>query len=158
VISAWDFAVAAWRRPGLEAICLELQDDHGQHPGLLLWRSWTQAEGLTVDAESLARAIQTARGWENAVLEPLRTVRRRLGVVNGSLSPMAQPVVREAILAAELAAERALLEALQTLTTDRGDTSGETLTLLVDLAEMWRPPAPMLLLARLSNALAGAAG
>ena len=76
--SAWAFALAAWRRPGVEAASLELQDAHGQLPALLLWRLWTLTEGRAVDAQGLATAVQVARDWEAGVLGPLRAVRRRL--------------------------------------------------------------------------------
>ena len=56
--SAWAFAVAAWRRPGVEATCLELQDAHGQLPALLLWRLWT------LEANVRARAFYERRGWQ----------------------------------------------------------------------------------------------
>jgi uncharacterized protein (TIGR02444 family) len=132
--TAWEFAVAAWRRPGVETTCLELQDIHGQCPALLLWRGWTLDEGRAVGPARLATAVGIARDWEDGALRPLRAVRERLAAHAG---------VRRKVLDAELEAEHALLDALGALATP-GASGGESppVQALADLAEAWRPPAP----------------
>ena len=152
--TAWAFAVAAWKRPGVEAICLELQDIHGQSPALLLWRCRTLEESRAVDPKSLAEAVQIAREWEGEALRPLRALSRRLTSTPASLAKAARAAVRRRVLDAELEAEHALLDALEVLETP-GVASGDIARLqaIIDLAEAWRPPAPVAALARLGQAL-----
>ena len=118
--SAWDFAMAAWRRPGLEAACLELQETHGQCVALLLWRLWAASEGREVDAAALDAALSLAREWEGRVLAPLRAVRKALREPMAGIDPTVLETLRRQILQAELDGERGLLVALEHLTSQRG--------------------------------------
>jgi uncharacterized protein (TIGR02444 family) len=159
--SAWAFAVAAWGQPGVEAICLELQDVHGQLPALLLWRLWTLEANRPVDPESLAAAIRAARDWEAAVLRPLRRIRRRLAsgapIARRHIGDQAWETVRRRVRDAELEAEHALFDALEVLESPTGTSTGEAaashLEGIMALAGAWRPPAPSSALARLIEAL-----
>jgi uncharacterized protein (TIGR02444 family) len=149
LISAWTFSVAAWKRPGVEATCLELQNVHGQCPALLLWRCWTLEEKRAVGPEQLTMAVAIARGWDSDVVRPLRAIRERL-----KRDGAARATVRRRILDAELEAEHALLDALEAVESPaapRGESA--PLQALIDLAEAWRPPAPSIALARLVAAL-----
>ena len=152
--SAWAFAVAAWRRPGVEAICLELQDDHGQSPALLLWRAWTLEENRGAGREILAKAVQIARAWEDDVVGDLRALRRRLAKPSAALAEAGREAVRRRVLEAELEAEHALLDALAALAAPTvGEGRITRIDALVDLAQAWRPPAPVAALGRLCEAL-----
>lgn len=152
--SAWAFAVAAWGRPGVEAICLELQDVHGQCPALLLWRLWTLNVSRAVDVDILDKALDAARYWEGEVLYPLRAVRRRLATPSPLLADARREAVRRRVQEAELEAEHALLDVLEALDVSAGDGGqASPLEALHDLAEAWRPPAPSGLLTRLVDAL-----
>jgi uncharacterized protein (TIGR02444 family) len=151
--SAWAFAVAAWGRPGVEAICLELQNAHGQLPALLLWRWWTLDENRAVGVASLARAIQTARDWDGAVLRPLRAIRQRLAASSSPAPEPAREAVRRLVLEAELEAEHALIDALETLGSSRGSDAPPRLAAMIEVAAAWCPPAPSEALARLCEAL-----
>jgi uncharacterized protein (TIGR02444 family) len=127
----WDYALAVWRRPGVEAASLALQDDHGQCIPLVLWRAWAAAEGrLIVD---LGEAIDAARAWEADVVAPLRGVRRRL---------KGEPVLRETVRAAELAAERHLLERLEALTPPSTGQCEDLPGVLSGLAFAWNAARP----------------
>ena len=143
--TAWEYAVAAWRRPGVEAVCLELQDIHGQCPALLLWRAWALDEGRALGPARLATAVEVARAWEDGALRPLRAVRDRLAAHAG---------VRRKVLEAELEAEHALLDALGALAAP-GAPGGESppVRALADLAQAWRPSAPPAALAALVETL-----
>ena len=155
--SAWAFAVAAWRRPGVEATCLELQDAHGQLPALLLWRLWTLEANHPVAPESLAAAIAAAREWDARVLGPLRVLRRRLAVSGAPIADKARAAVRRRVLDAELEAEHALIDALEALETPSEASARQgaesPLEALVELAGAWRSPPPSTALARLIEAL-----
>jgi uncharacterized protein (TIGR02444 family) len=154
--SAWAFAVDAWARPGVEAICLDLQNTHDQLPALLLWRCWTLVEDRPVDAGHLAKAVEIARTWESEVLGPLRALRQRLATTE-TIADVARASLRRRILEAELEAEHALLDALETLEIPKGPAWGAAadsrLEAMTRLAGLWRPPAPSAALGRLVEAL-----
>jgi uncharacterized protein (TIGR02444 family) len=105
-LSLWDDVGAVYARPGVEALCLALQDDHGQCVSFLLWAGWAAQAGRFPDGAGLDEAAALARTVEEAVLRPLRAARRGLK----HAGPGAAAAVA---LAAELDAERRLLEALE---------------------------------------------
>jgi uncharacterized protein (TIGR02444 family) len=157
-VSAWDFAVATWTRPGVDALCLALQDVHGQSVALLLWGLWTARRGAA-EAPDLAGAVRLARDWEAQILSPLRAVRRRLAGPSWPADGVAADLRRQ-LLAAELTAERALIEALEALApaaaghgADRpAPESGAAR--LIALAALWGPPVPAAPLGALAAAAA----
>jgi uncharacterized protein (TIGR02444 family) len=153
LITAWAFAAAAWGSPGVEAICLELQDVDGQCPALLLWRLWTLKDARAVDPDTLDKALHAARSWEDEVLAPLRAVRRRLAARSGLTPEAARTALRRKLLDAELEAEHALIDTLEALAPERLASPTSPLPALVALAQAWRPPAPVAALARLIEAL-----
>jgi uncharacterized protein (TIGR02444 family) len=111
-VSLWDWASAAYARDGVAEACLDLQDRHKQSVALLLWAVWARTE----DARLLARAAETARAWESAATLPLRDIRRALKTPHLPVGDEAREAVRAAAEDAELAAEKALLEALEAMT------------------------------------------
>lgn len=152
-MTLWRYATTTWGRPDVEAVCLDLQDAHGQSPPLLLWRLWAIAEGRSVDVALTEQAVAAARRWDNAVTGPLRAARRGL--------KSAMPAVAEAVRAelhgkvgvVELQAERALLDALGGLTPEPGGNADDRLSALVELAAIWGAPAPIATLRRLLQAV-----
>ena len=109
----WDWASQAYARPGVEALCLKLQDEHGQCVSYLLWAAWMAHRGSTVDQARLARAAAVARFWETTTLRRLRSYRRALK--HPAPRSYAERV-RKRILTEELATERLLLKGLEALT------------------------------------------
>lgn len=102
----WRFSLRLWARPGVERACLWLQERCGADVNLLLLCCWLASRGRTADARFLARAAGEVAPWRSEALEPLRRVRRRLGLaLRGVPRAWAAPV-RSRALAAELAAER----------------------------------------------------
>ncbi len=153
----WDFAARAWERPGVAALALALQTDHDQSVALLLWALWTAHDGRTADEAALAAAVRLAQAWDEGVIAPLRTVRRRLTAPLWPADREAAPV-RARVLAAELAAERALMEALEVLAPEGGVSPGpagvgEALARLGAVSALWRSPAPAERLAELAAAV-----
>jgi uncharacterized protein (TIGR02444 family) len=110
--SAWDWAVAAYAKPGVEEALLGLQDRHDQSVCLLLFAAWAADTGRKPDAEALEAAVDTARVYETTVLAPLRAIRRTLKAPVPDLEDAARLAIREQIKALELDAERRLLGAL----------------------------------------------
>ncbi len=107
----WNWAVDTYGRAGVAQAALALQDDHGQNAPLLLWAAFAR----TTDPEALAAAAALARTWEATAILPLRRVRRALKDPLPPTPDAAREALRGQVKAAELAAERCLLEALETI-------------------------------------------
>jgi uncharacterized protein (TIGR02444 family) len=147
-VSFWDWALAAYDRPGVAEACLTLQDDHGQQTAYLLWAAWAAPENAV-----LAQGAELARNWELSVLGPLRQSRRGLKPALPPVADAARLALRETVKAAELGAERLLMETLETLaagpapSTVRGDALNRA-------SQSWGEAAPDAALETLSQALA----
>jgi uncharacterized protein (TIGR02444 family) len=117
----WDFAVAVYGRPGVAAVCLDLQDRRGVDVPLLLWAAWLGRRGIGLDAARLEQAAAAVRPWRDEVVLTLRGLRRRLKSGPASAPGAATVGFREEIKALELRAERIQLD------------------MLAELAAAWRP-------------------
>jgi uncharacterized protein (TIGR02444 family) len=122
--SAWDWIVAAYERPGVAQCCLMLQDEHGQNTSLLLWAAWARP----TDPAVVRRAAQAARAWDETALSPLRAIRRALKAPLAPVADGAREGLREDVKAAELRAERILVETLERLGGASGAPAREAVT------------------------------
>ncbi|WGU39827.1 TIGR02444 family protein [Phenylobacterium sp. NIBR 498073] len=147
-MSLWGWTLEAYARPGVPEACLELQDEYGQNTSYLLWAVW--AEGA--DAATLQAAAAAGRGWDETVLKPIRAVRRTLKARFGKVDDGAREGLREDVKAAELRAERVLMEAFEALGEHRRG-GRPALEALKAASRAWGPPAPDEALARLARAL-----
>lgn len=111
-MSLWDWTTAAYGRPGVEQACLDLQDSHGQSAAYLLWAVWARVE----DPGLLTEAAEVARAWETIATTPLRRVRRDLKAPHPPIADADRESVRAGAADVELAAEKALLQALEAIT------------------------------------------
>jgi len=143
----WDWTLAAYARPGVPEACLMLQDAHGQNTSFLLWAVWAEGPG----PQDLAIAAGLGRDWEARVLGPLRTVRRTLKADFPPVDDGARLGLREDVEAAELRAERVLMETFEAL--EAGKNGAPTLAALTAASAAWGPPAPPDALATLAAAL-----
>jgi len=146
-MSLWAWALEAYGRPGAPRACLALQDEHGQNASFLLWAVWAK----TADPALLARAAQVARAWDGQVLSPLRDIRRRLKPPFPPVDAAAREGLRDDVKAAELRAERVLMETLEALGGGRG--GAHALDALTAASRAWGAPAPESALAALAAAL-----
>mgnify|MGYP001550187852 FL=1 len=114
----WDYALALYGRDGVQAACLRLQDQAGFEVNLLLFCCFAAARGLPpLSPEILERLIAALTPWRQAIVAPLRRLRRatktpsapaaagELG--SASLPPPLLAEVHAALAAAELVSERA---------------------------------------------------
>jgi uncharacterized protein (TIGR02444 family) len=140
----WDYALALYRRPGVEAACLELQERHGLDVNVVLLCCWLASRGIVADEAMFARIVEATEVWQEQLVRSLRKVRRRLKTAltdpkPGSIAarwPELTGALRQRVLAVEIDGER--LEQL----------------LLAELAAVLaptRPPGPALASANLAR-------
>ncbi len=118
----WSFVVATYARDGVKPAALALQDEDGQCVSFLLWRLWRQVSGRPPAPSDLRTAAAAARAFEAEVLAPLRSARRALGRGESAAARVAtrRPSLYQALLAAEMEAERTLIETLEGSTPGAG--------------------------------------
>lgn len=152
-MALWDQVVAAYERPGIPETCLKLQDEFGQNTSLLLWAAIVQPR----DEAVVAQAVRAARSWDDTALKPLRAVRRALKPACPPVADAAREGLREEVKAAELRAERVLVETLESLAVAApGGAGGQdaALTAVSAAVRAWGAPAPSEALAALVAGLA----
>jgi uncharacterized protein (TIGR02444 family) len=140
--------LTAYERPGVPETCLKLQDEFGQNTSFLLWAICARP----ADAAVLDRAAETARAWDETALKPLRAVRRALKAPAPPVADPAREGLREDVKAAELRAERVLVETLETLS--HGAIQGAAHDAVMAAVQAWGRPAPAETLAALAGAVA----
>lgn len=146
-MSLWNWTLAAYGKPGVPEAALPLQDEHGINTSFLLWAVWANP-----DRETLANGVQTTVLWDETVLWPLRNVRRALKAGRRPFDDAAREGLREDVKAAELRAERVLMETLETLGGPAADSDPSGA--LTRAAMAWCGQAPAEALTRLARALA----
>lgn len=147
-MSLWDWVLAAYERPGVPEACLRLQDEFGQNTSFLLWA----IRARPADPALLERAARAARAWDETALHPLRAVRRGLKAPAPPVADAAREGLRDDVKAAELRAERVLVETLESLGGAAGQ--GSARDALTAAAQAWGRPAPAETLAALADAVA----
>jgi uncharacterized protein (TIGR02444 family) len=151
----WDWAVAAYARPGVSEACLTLQDGHDHNVPYLLWAAWAALRGSKLDADTLEAGVDTARAWDSAAVRPLRVIRTTLKKPIPDLDDEAREAVRAQIKAVELEAERRLLLALESLTPALAGPGLALTPALVDAARAFAPVIPRAALEGLAAKLSG---
>ncbi|MCE0779236.1 TIGR02444 family protein [Pseudomonas sp. NMI542_15] len=106
----WNYALALYARPGVEAACLELQAQGGD-VCLLLCATWLQARAVAVLEERVQALHEMAEPWQREVVTPLRSLRQQWRAA--ALGDTQLASLREQVKGLELQAERTLLERLQ---------------------------------------------
>ena len=99
----WHFSLAFYAVPGIARALITLQDRDGLDVNLILFALWLGLSGYgLLDRGALAAADRAVCAIRTEVVEPLRTLRRRL---KGNPDPSVQNL-REGVKELELAAER----------------------------------------------------
>jgi uncharacterized protein (TIGR02444 family) len=101
----WRFSLMVYSRPGIAASLIALQDHGGHNVNLILYALWLAiCGGCRLDAAGLARARGAIAGLDQAVVAPLRRLRRELkGAPDSDIQDM-----RQRVLTLEIDAERGL--------------------------------------------------
>src|SRR5690606_39072004 len=109
-LNLWNFALACYARPGVEAACMELQAA-GADVCVWLCGAWLETRGILSSPERVEQLQAVARDWRTEVVEPLRTLRqawREPGAADADLETL-----RGKLKQLELDAERILLHRLE---------------------------------------------
>jgi uncharacterized protein (TIGR02444 family) len=143
----WDYALQLYRREGVEAACLELQQRHGVDVNLLLFCCWLASRGAPLDEAALGRIVEAAQAWQEDFVRPLRAVRSRLKAAFAEPAPGSIPAcwpdlaaaLRQRTLALEIDGERLEQLMLAELAADlpRGAAPGVILA-SANLRRYWR--------------------
>jgi uncharacterized protein (TIGR02444 family) len=118
----WDFSLAFYARPGVAEACLELQESCGADVNVLLYLLYLARSGRLLAAADVEHIDALAAPWRQAVVIPLRNVRRALKMPVGAFHPSATAALRTEVKRNELAAERVQQETLERLAP--GDATG----------------------------------
>lgn len=74
----WDFSLALYGREGVAQACVALQDRRGLDVNLLLFCCWAGSRGRRLDPADLKGLNEAVGPWRDAVVRPLRAIRRWL--------------------------------------------------------------------------------
>ncbi|MDH0288843.1 TIGR02444 family protein [Pseudomonas sp. GD04087] len=106
----WSYALKLYARPGVEAVCLALQED-GTDVCLLLGAAWLGSAGAAFSEPRMNELKVIAMNWRDEVIVPLRSLRRNWRDAANRDADLA--ALRERLKRLELDAEKVLLERLQ---------------------------------------------
>jgi uncharacterized protein (TIGR02444 family) len=152
-MSLWNWALAAYAKPDVEAACLDLQDSHRQCVPYLLWAAWAAKAGRPLDEETLKAGATLALRWERAAVAPLRQARRGLKLGLDGIPDTAREQLRAKVKAMELQAESVMMQALEPLAPAPGPAALPVRPALAAASAAWTQAAPDAALRRLAQAL-----
>lgn len=115
----WNFCQELYAAPGIETLCLQLQDEQDANVLILLWCTWIEKQDRYLPPQVLATAVQHIEPVSKTALWPIRNLRRDL---------KHQPIVpdevnrevRQRLSEAELLIEKQMLLQLENLFVDSG--------------------------------------
>ena len=146
--SFWNWAEVKYGRGGVKDMCLDLQDNSDQSVPLLLWAAWCAASGVRIDTHVAYRAAAMARAWSDAVIKPLRIVRGTLSTALHDSEDGECAGLRDQVTSAELQAEHALMNQLESLipecpSSSTSNLKANTLGALQVVTTVWAEAPPM---------------
>ncbi|KAF0862243.1 TIGR02444 family protein [Pseudomonas sp. LD120] len=106
----WNFSLNTYALPGVQAACLQLQDE-GANVCLLLCGAWLGQRGVDCNQSRLQQLQTLAAPWHREVIRPLRALRTGWRAAANDDTELA--ALREQVKTLELEAERQLLLRLQ---------------------------------------------
>lgn len=111
----WEFSLRFYARPRIAPACLELQDRAGVDVNVMFYLLFLAQQGRQLDRGEVARIDATVIAWRDQVVQPLRTLRRRLksGIAPSDLEATA--TLRTEVKRIELEAERIEQQTLERL-------------------------------------------
>ena len=101
----WQFSLSVYGSEGVAPACLALQDKHGLDVNMLLFACWAGFCGHRFSEDELVRVCREAKAWKEAVVQPLRSVRRWIKAQDPEALPKGAMALRDGIKLQELHAE-----------------------------------------------------
>lgn len=108
----WHFSLGFYRRPEVAPACIRLQDEAGVDVNLLFFLLWNASLRRRLSAADVEAIDRRVADWRQAVIVPLRELRRILKAAPAMIAPGASEVFRTRIKGLELEAERLEQETL----------------------------------------------
>lgn len=103
----WNFSLDRYCRPGVDAICLTMQDEAGVDVNLLLFCLWCGQQGVALAVGEIAALDGTGSGqWRETVVKPLRAARRAMKAPPRPFDPVATERLRDRLKRIEIESER----------------------------------------------------
>lgn len=100
----WQFTLAAYKREGVPATCLALQDGYGLDVNVLFLCLFAGARGHELPTHEFALIDDIVAPWKEGVIHPLRSVRRLLKARIPSSPELVETLYRN-VLTSEIKAE-----------------------------------------------------
>lgn len=100
----WAFALALYASAGMPERLIQWQDEAGADVCIVLALLYAQQNGIAVDSKTVAELEALASPWREAVVQPLRAVRRYLKPAG--LNSAEIEALRSNVKMSELAAEK----------------------------------------------------
>lgn len=120
--SFWDYAHHLYRQPGVEEICLALQDEAGADVNMVLFACWYGTTRGTFRDDTFTRAQAFSTNWSSVITGALRNGRRWMKenpLDTGNADLQAQyALLREELKKLELQAEQFHENMLESLVSD----------------------------------------
>lgn len=119
------FCAALFDRPGVAALCIDLQDRRGWNVNCLLLSAWAYSLGYQLPEAFWAEAKTAIRSLDEEAVKPVREIRRRISR-NPKFNEELKNGMRRLLWYAELRAEQAVEIALHRtmkVYAQRGDAS-----------------------------------
>lgn len=102
----WDFALGVYRREGVGAACLNLQDRHGIDVNIMLFCLWLGDSGRGVlDGDEMAAVLGASDEWHALVVKGLRAVRKGMKDAFSDVPPHLRDGLRAGVQALEIDSE-----------------------------------------------------
>jgi uncharacterized protein (TIGR02444 family) len=109
----WRFALTFYRKPGIPAACLALQEHCGADVPLALFALHVGISGRGVlPQHEIARIAAALAAWNESVVRPLRAVRVAMKTDDTPIDPILKETLRASVKRLELQAERLQMMAL----------------------------------------------
>jgi len=110
----WEFSVKLYRQPGVEPMCLLLQDQWHADVNILFWLRWLEVESMPINATRIRLAEAHIAGWKTDAILPLRQLRAEIKQHYGTTDKGVE-TTRTMIKDAELQAEKVVQMRLEKL-------------------------------------------
>lgn len=159
ISSFWAFSLKFYSQPGIDDICLDLQDRFGADVNIVLYVLWQAHRGQRLSKSDIHKVVEFAGLWQKNVVEPLRKVRRFLKTPPSGWPSQDVNQFRQRVKAEELQAEHLQQNAMEAALNGLGEPDAAATLAMSNLkayADTLDLEFPSTHLARLSAALPNA--